>query len=212
MKALKTISMITLLSSLASCSLMPHRDYENEMADFMHEPMFTPGEDFEMIPGDTGRGFRSTPEIMKRTPATVKYDKETMYRASIQDELSYLENRLSDLEYERYQRIRNKLNSDSERIYYLRLGSKYERRVYLENKGIAQTKIYTISDYKMASYGNDLVVGMDQSSVTDSLGQPDRVMTTGDVYSRQENWVYHTASGTKVVYFRGGRVAGWQAE
>ena len=129
---------ILLLSSLmSSFGMLCHRDYydEMELSDFQG-PIFMPGREFDVVSGDDGRAYRDQEDIYLRTPATEKDREHYSYQNSIKYELYALENRQSDNDYNDYMKVTNELNSDSERIYFLRLTTAKERQQYLQAKGI----------------------------------------------------------------------------
>jgi hypothetical protein len=211
MKTINRIFLLVLMAAFASCSLLPKRDYMDEMV-YYQDPMFMPGEDFETVPGDSGRAYRDMNELMKRTPATVEYDEEMRYRSSLKKEMYVLESHLTDIEFEEYEQVKHKLSSDSERIYYLRLGNRSDRQDYLRSKGVISSPIHTINEMRMANYSDDILVGMPKNNVISSYGQPDRVMSSGDVYSRTEQWIYYRPDGNHVIQFYRDRVQGWSIE
>jgi hypothetical protein len=72
-----------------------------------------------------------------------------------------------------------------------------------------------------ASLSGDLVLGMNKYTVVSVWGNPTEIQTAGEPGSQNEKWIYSPSvsrrlrapaqmSGTKVVFFESGRVAGWE--
>lgn len=122
---------------LSSCSLLDRRDFEDEMEfTAFEEPLIIPGREFEVVPGDNGRAYRSEDDIYRRTPATERDRALYSHHSSIKYELYSLENRQSDSDYNDYLKVQDTFTTDSERIYFLRLNSK-DRKEYLEARRIS---------------------------------------------------------------------------
>lgn len=207
-----TINLLILLISLivSSCAMMEHRDFEGQMDPYRadNDPLFIPNRDFAVVPGDTGRFYRSNQEINERTPATARMKEQDLYKSSIKRELRGLENQISDAEYQYYLRIRNSLGSDSEKIYYLRL-SQAEKKEYLALRRIEVPRYYSVRESKIASFQKEIVMGMGKSDVLRSWGQPDKKDYSGDPRYQNERWAYSRNGTVKYIYFEGGHVGGW---
>lgn len=202
-------NLLILCFAFTSCAMFEHRDFEREMDPMrMDDPMFIPNRDFAVVPGDDGRYYRNDNEIKGRTPATERVRQEDLYADSIKRELRSLESKMNDAEYQEYIRIRAQLGSDSEKIYFLRL-KESERHEYLGVKRIETPRYYTVQESRMASFGNEIVLGMDKNDVLRSWGQPDRKDVSGDPVYQNERWAYSRNGAVKYIYFQGGHVGGW---
>ncbi len=208
----KTTNLLILLLSLAasSCAFMEHRDFEAQMDPLQanNDPLFMPNRDFAVVPGDTGRYFRTHNEINDRTPATTQMREKDLYNNSIKRELAGLENNMDDAKYQEYIRIRSSLGSDSEKIYYLRLSQK-DKREYLQLRRIEVPRYYTVRESRMAAYNSEVIMGMGKKDVLRSWGQPDRKDVSGDPQYQNERWAYSRNGKVKYIYFEGGQVGGW---
>ncbi len=125
---------------MSGCSnLMDRRSFSGQMKGG-RKAYFTPGRNFRLVAGDSGKIGRTPGEIAARTPASIRTVEQMRHEKSLKEELSRKERRLSLIELERYSRIRGQLKSDSERIYYLDLHPR-ERRQYLLAKSIIRPKM-----------------------------------------------------------------------
>ena len=228
---LKSFIYICLLSFLYSCSMFEYRDYSDQMDPFMgysDEPMFMPNKDFMVVAGDSGRDYRSFEEIKRRTPASYNERLDDRYQKSLQVELNAHVNRLSDEEYWEYDKIKNKLGSTSEKIYYLGLNPR-EKKQYLNARGIQRSygvdtraaqkqdlnhfnrvALYPKDSVQAPNYPrNDVVMGMDMDTVVGTWGEPQRRDIAGNPTNRNERWAFRRDGKTKFIYFEQGRVQGW---
>lgn len=209
MKNITNILILLVLFSLTGCAMLEHRDFEAEMDPFrMDDPMFLPNRDFAVVPGDDGRYYRNETEIRGRTPATRRMLEKERFDNSLKREVVSLENKLDDAGYQEYLKIRNKLGSDSEKIYYLGLTPR-EKREYLSIRKIQAPKYYTVRESQMATYQKEVVMGMGKTDVLRSWGEPDRKDYSGDPRYQNERWAYSRNGRTKYIYFEGGLVGGW---
>ena len=124
---------LTILIISTSCALMDERSYYAEMtAD--DSSLWVPNRDFPVVSGDNGRISRTYQDILSRSPAGLGGNEFNKYDEAIRIELANLENKLTDEEFDQYARLRHKFETDSERIYYLKLPIQ-ERFNYLASKG-----------------------------------------------------------------------------
>ena len=95
--------------------------------------MFRPREDFKVVPGDEGHGYRTEEEVARRTPANATDRKQMMFEDSLEQELYELELKQSPRKLTHYKRNIKYLEGMSERIYFLRLPTMEERNGYLSS-------------------------------------------------------------------------------
>lgn len=207
------IMIIIMLFGLVGCAGMTwDRTFVDEM-DNQPEEMFSPGDHFPVVAGDSGKVRRSRGEIMARTPLTPIQDVNKMRQASLQSELDAKLEGLSDAEYDQYLRYRSYLNTDSEKIYFLSL-PEHEKMSYLESKRVqvlpvdggrgpaSITNFYRVED-------KEIYLGMPKEEVSDLWGRPHRVDVAGNPRHENERWSFYRNGKVKTIYFEAGRVQGW---
>ncbi|MBL7665103.1 MAG: hypothetical protein JNM93_08220 [Bacteriovoracaceae bacterium] len=195
---------------ISSCSMIaPERTFIEMMEEPEYE-VFTPREDFAVIPGDTGKDYRDKTEILRRTPATEFMQQQQGYSTSLESELGYLESIQNAHAMAQYRQVRDKFTSTSERIYFLKIGSMNERKDYLISRGmLLEQAQYPDSDYYAASQVRELLMGMSKSDVTNTWGRPIRKDIAGHPAYQNERWAFYMDGATKYVFFENGKVAGW---
>lgn len=218
--------LLILVGMLSSCAgLFPGRTYIDEM-DRESEGMWTPGEDFSMVAGDSGEAFRTHDEITKRTPATA-YSREQMeYERTLNMQLKQKISTLDEQSYAIFKRDRALLGSISEQIYYLDL-SPSERASYVALKREGSNKMdkdkpyaylgnYQDSkDLSLRSYFDSryerqaLHLGMSKQEVISTWGEPLGVDFAGDPKLQNERWSFRQQGKVHHVYFEAGKVQGW---
>jgi len=205
----RTSNLLILLSliSLASCSMLDRRDHMAMMDDRLGGEMFRPYDDFEVVPGDEGR-FTESEGFVGRVPATAEQRGDRTFNRSIFNELQSLENRLGDQEYEEYMQVKGALNSDHERIYYLRLLPQ-EKQQYLQARNIRIQKKYVSVREFHQSRASNIVLGMGKNEVLGTMGQPDRRDFAGSPMEGNERWAYHSGGRVRYIFFESGQVDGW---
>lgn len=194
---------------LMSCSMLDRRDYFDQMDNQfgLGEPMFRPYDDFQVVPGDSGR-FMGEEEILGRVPATGAMREQSAYEKSISREMRELEARLSDLDYEAYSQIKGQLSSNYERIYYLRLYPD-ERAQYLQSKGIQSKRFYNTQEALSVGRRGEISLGMGKGEVLDTWGAPERRDYAGSPLEGNERWAYSNNGQRRYIYFESGQVEGW---
>jgi hypothetical protein len=213
---LKLLSLIIAAASLASCSMLDHRDFQDEMSEFRDDggSSFEPNIDFPVVAGDTGEMGTDLEMIRRRTPASRTQRKLNDYELSLKGELYSLEASLDEQEQRKYIQFKDKLGSDSQKIYYLSLDP-LERGDYLVTRGLVDNKrnsYYTHGERAIASITNDVVIGMHKSEVSRVWGEPARRDFSGDKREENERWAYRRNDKIKFIYFNGGMVEGWTEE
>lgn len=206
---IRLTNLLILLLLLSGCAMLDNRDFAEQMDPMrVDDPLFVPNQHFSVVTGDDGRYYRDDSQIKGRTPATQRGQQEDLYTNSIKRELRGLESKMNDAEYQEYLRIRDQLGSDSEKIYYLRLRNS-EKQEYLGIKRIETPRYYTVRESKLATFGREIVLGMNKNDVLSSWGHPDRKDVSGDPRYQNERWAYSRNGVVKYIYFQGGHVGGW---
>ena len=121
---------------------------------------------------------------------------------------------------EREQYYRNKpyLRTDRERIEFLKLDSYETRARWLAAKGIDGSSTSHPPEIQALVDVNDISLGMTKQAVKDSWGEPELVEVAGNPMYGNERWHYSEQLPStegyltehRLVYFEGGRVAGWE--
>lgn len=200
---------------LQSCANFPlSRSFFDAMtAD--DDGIFTPGKDFPVTPGDSGKAHRSADDIQRRTPVTKKKSREQIYQENIKRQISRKERRLTDREYSKYANM--DFSSDSQRLYFLNL-PKRQRASYLrsfrplEKSYRRQQQVMDFLTSTGGSTARGLQVGMGKEEVTRRWGRPHRVDIAGNPERENERWSFYQNGTLKQVYFEDGKVEGWIQE
>ncbi|MES2962885.1 MAG: hypothetical protein V4760_03275 [Bdellovibrionota bacterium] len=121
---------------------------------------------------------------------------------------------------ERDQYFKNKayFRSDRERVDFLQLDSFEARGRYLNNRGIDGNHTENPPEIQALIDVNDITLGMSKEAVKSSWGEPEAVEVAGDPIYGNERWHYSEQlpstegylTENRLVYFEGGRVAGWE--
>lgn len=206
----KIIFTLSLTLSICSCSVMTNRSYLAEMENDSDEAFFRPREDFQVVPGDTGRSWRTEKEIRSRTPASASQLMHKRENDSLENELARLESAQSEGAARHYQQYRKRLGNTSERIYFLQLANRAEREQYLNARGLLDTPEPRLAfEMGMAAEQSELLLNMTKEDVISSWGRPDRVDIAGKPSYENERWVYRRDGAVKYIYFEAGKVGGW---
>jgi hypothetical protein len=194
---------------LSSCSYLESRNML-AMNEEQPEHWFVPNRDFQAVGGDE-EAPDNYDELMSRVPADSEAKQVYLQNRALKKELAELESRQPEELNEMYTRVKHKFANDSERIYFLRLGSFREREEFLVGKGLKVTSTpYRLWEREVAQERLDLVPGMGKRNVMQMFGTPERVEVGGNPLYENERWAYRQASGeTRFIYFEGGRVTGW---
>lgn len=207
---MKSILLLVLTLPLAACSLVPNRSYLAEMEDD-DSAFFQPREDFPVVPGDSGRSWRTQKDWQRRTPASETSRLREREEESLENELAKLESAQSEGAANHYQQYRAKLGSTSERIYFLQLKSKTDREEYLSSRGMLTETAVMSFEHQWATAQGELLLGMSKTDVEESWGRPDRVDFAGNPTYENERWMYRRDGAAKYIFFESGRVGGWSS-
>ncbi len=207
---MQTIFLIGLLLSVAACSLAPQRTYLSEMEED-DASFFQPREDFPVVPGDTGRAWRTKKDWARRTPVSETTRLRQRENVSLEEDLARLEGEQSEGAARHYQQYRARLATTSERIYFLQLKSKAQREEYLRSRGfVSQENVMPIEAHWAQQQG-ELLLGMSKDDVKESWGRPERVDVAGNPNYENERWSYRRDGAVKYIFFESGRVGGWSS-
>lgn len=118
-----------------------------------------------------------------------------------------------------YSKILPWLGSDSEKIEVLLIPSIEGRQVWI-NKNKIWSRAKDLKHFDEIVDSQDIALGMPQDYVRKSWGEPTQIETSGNSIYKNERWQYlkqvSTPQGYKqesrLVYFEGGRVVGWETE
>jgi hypothetical protein len=135
--------------------------------------------------------------------------------------LKQLENRLSSKkEVEQYSKALPWFKSDSERIDFLRQPDFEARQEWLNRNQFSKRSQLSKIEFQELIQAEDIAIGMPQSLVAQSWGEPQSIEVSGQPEFRNERWRYFRYISTqdgfrpekRTVYFEGGRVVGWDVE
>ena len=118
-----------------------------------------------------------------------------------------------------YSKILPWLASDTEKIEVLSIPSIEGRQVWI-NKNKIWSRAKDLKQFDEIVESQDIALGMPQDYVRKSWGEPSQIETSGNSIYKNERWQYlkqvSTPQGYKqesrLVYFEGGRVVGWETE
>jgi hypothetical protein len=135
--------------------------------------------------------------------------------------IRFLENKISTKkEIEQYSKALPWFHTDEERIEFLSLNGFEERQTWmLQNKFMDRPSTVGKQLAEIID-AQDIALGMPESLVKKSWGEPETVDVSGNPMFKNERWRYQkmvsTPDGfkkeTKMVYFEGGKVVGWELE
>ncbi len=118
-----------------------------------------------------------------------------------------------------YSKILPWLANDIEKIEVLSIPSIEGRQVWI-NKNKIWSRAKDLKNFDEIVESQDIALGMPQDYVRKSWGEPTQIETSGNSIYKNERWQYlkqvSTPQGYKqesrLVYFEGGRVVGWETE
>lgn len=118
-----------------------------------------------------------------------------------------------------YSKVLPWLNSDQEKIAILSIPSIEGRQVWI-NKNKIWSRAKDLKNFDDVVESQDIAIGMPADYVKKSWGEPTSIETSGNPIYKNERWQYlkqvSTPQGykqeTRLVYFEGGRVVGWETE
>lgn len=132
--------------------------------------------------------------------------------------LKELESRLNTrAEKAQYYQVKSSMSSDRERIQFLLLGSREQKARWITSRGLNRRDAHP-EEIASAIEAKDIALGMTESAVRESWGDPDLIEVAGDSVYGYKRWRYRRiVSGNdgyqrelRLVYFEGGHVVGWE--
>ncbi len=202
---------------LVSCGpIRFDRSYLSEMEED-DKSIFSPGNTFDTVSGDTGHVGMTKDQLASRTPGYDKYDPEWSEAKKIKYELQNKVSKLSEQQQLWFQRNEHLFASDSQKIYFLGL-SESEREDYLyslhgqELKGRGQGRSPASSFRYSPRSSRVITLGMGKNEVVKTWGNPHHVEVAGDPSLENERWTFYEAGAKKYIYFERGAVGGWVTE
>jgi len=216
MRTIKFIILVQTLLILGGCAgLLGNRSFIDQM-DRESDSIWVAGQDFDLTSGDSGRAHRSREEILERTPLDGLTREQALENKSVRTELAAKLNSMTDDQYTQYASVRDHLDSDSEKIYYLNLPVS-ERQDYVRTKMFSVYKKTMRSPashnfgYKTAR-SPSVSVGMKKDDIMRMWGRPIQIDVAGDPRYENERWSFYDGSQVKQIYFENGQVSGWILE
>ncbi|HWU43260.1 MAG TPA: hypothetical protein VN132_07480 [Bdellovibrio sp.] len=121
---------------------------------------------------------------------------------------------------EQYSKVLPWLKNDEEKISFLSIPSLEGRQQWINSHHIWERAQVPKAEMKELIETQDIAVGMPQEYVKRSWGEPVSVEVSGNPIYKNERWKYQRFSSTpegyrketRIVYFEGGRVVGWETE
>ncbi|MGE5085399.1 MAG: hypothetical protein ACM3MG_03805 [Bacillota bacterium] len=123
-------------------------------------------------------------------------------------------------EKEQYSKVLPWLKGDEEKIAFLSVPSIEGRQQWINKNNIWDRSTAPKAEMKEILETQDIAVGMPQDYVRKSWGDPLTIEVSGNPIYKNERWKYErfTTSPegyrkeTRIVYFEGGRVVGWETQ
>jgi len=196
-------TLIFVITFLCGCSLTSERSYQEIMQE--DSVVYSPGRDFILTLGDTGRNFETPLEVEARTPASSHVPSELRQQISLKREVEQLEQIQPQVLTEQYDRYKEYFSTESEKIYFLRLSSLEDRERFLVDKGIKRSMSPQIINKENAAQYSWKYKS--KSSIWNQYGAPESVESAQE---DEERWNYRipSSNGTRTFYFTGDKVEG----
>ncbi len=121
-------------------------------------------------------------------------------------------------EREQYFRHKPLMQSDRERLEFLRIPTFEARNRWLAARGISAVNPHHPAEIQTLIEQNDVTLGMSRQAVRESWGEPELVEVAGNPIYGNERWKYLEEISSpegyqteaRIIYFESGRVAGWE--
>jgi hypothetical protein len=152
-------------------------------------------------------------------PPNTPIDEQTAALIDDHIEVSRLEKQLvTAKEKKQYYALKGFMKDDKERIRFLELPGTEVREQWARANGIDRREDLLTSSAAPLIEKKDIALGMTHKAVQESWGDPEAVEISGDPLFGNERWRYtHYTSGPsgyakqqRIVYFKSGRVVGWE--
>tara|TARA_B100000683_G_C12413230_1_gene524687 strand:- start:56 stop:700 length:645 start_codon:yes stop_codon:yes gene_type:complete len=206
-RILSAFVVLIFLTGPSACSLLDRR-IQSVNSNSSYQPVYNP---------KTKYALEAKEELGLPNGYLSSYDQQ---RLNERIYLKELENQLDTRsEKAQYYQLRSSLGSDRERIQFLLLGSREAKARWITMRGLNRQDSHSDEIAKVIE-SNDLALGMSESAVRESWGDPDVIEVAGNTVYGYERWRYkRIVSGNdgyqqelRSVYFEGGRVVGWETE
>lgn len=123
-------------------------------------------------------------------------------------------------EKEQYSKVLPWFLNDQEKLEFLNIPSLEGRQTWIQQHQIWSRSQGPNEELKTLVDNQDITLGMQQDLVRKSWGEPQAVEVSGNPIYKNERWKYiryiTSPEGfkkeTRMVYFEGGRVVGWESE
>lgn len=123
-------------------------------------------------------------------------------------------------EKEQYSKVLPWLMNDQEKLEFLSIPSLEGRQTWIQQHQVWSRSQVPNEELKNLVDNQDITIGMQQDLVRRSWGEPQTVEVSGNPIYKNERWKYiryiTSPEGfkkeTRLVYFEGGRVVGWESE
>ena len=120
-------------------------------------------------------------------------------------------------EQKQYYKFFSFMRNDKERVEFLMLPNFFERKKWLQKKGLFPSPPFRKKYLHMVRKG-DVSFGMNQKEVQESLGSPYKIGRAGQAFYRNEIWQYMRVRGKSKkwkrrffqIFFEKGVVVGWE--
>ena len=152
-------------------------------------------------------------------PSSYALSEEQEQQLRLRMQLKNLEAKLlTSREKEQYYRYKGKMESDSERIYFLSLPNLPARERWAQNRGLhAENDGFPDHVAEIIERG-DIAVGMTPKAVLEAWGDPDFVEVAGNPLYGNERWRFSKYISSdegyqrveRIIYFESGKVVGWE--
>lgn len=165
------------------------------------------------------RGLRQTAYEMGKDPSSLSpHDIDEIRQHQKARDLE--KTLITKKEKEQYSKVLPWFKNNDEKISFLSIPSIEGRQQWINKHRIWNRAQAPQAEMKSLIESQDIAMGMPQEYVKKSWGEPASVELSGNPLYKNERWKYSrltpSPSGfrkeTRIVYFEGGRVVGWETE
>lgn len=204
--AFKILCLIVIIPGLISCAAMERRYH----ADSSSQPT-------SYYKQSSKHEVQAREELGLSSGYLSSYDQrrlqERIYLKELEDQIN------SRADKAQYYQIKSNLKNDGERIQFLLLGSRDAKARWLTTRGLNRQDTHS-EEIAQTIEENDIALGMSESAVRESWGDPDLIEVAGDSIYGYKRWRYRRIipgnagyqRELRSIYFEGGRVVGWETK
>ncbi len=136
-------------------------------------------------------------------------------------QLKHLESKISGRrELDQYSKALPLFEGNEEKIQFLEIPDYESRQAWLISRNFPKRSKSISQKMQATVEAKDIALGMTESLVRKSWGEPQEVSVSGMPEFRNQRWKYQKYTPTqdgyrlenKILYFEGGRVIGWETE